>query len=59
MKCKEEGKLIPCDLDLLIEDVFVSPYAPERFIHLVNDINEKYSMKIKVSRSELTEEPFF
>lgn len=59
MKCKEEGKLIPCDLDLLIEDVFVSPHAPEWFVHLVNDINEKYSMKIKVSRSELIEEPFF
>lgn len=59
MKCEREGKLIPCDLDLLIEDVFVSPQAPEWFIHLVNDINEKFSIKMKVRKSELIEEPFF
>ncbi|PHM22852.1 hypothetical protein [Xenorhabdus budapestensis] len=59
MKCKGQGKLLPCNLDLLIEDVFVSPCAPEWFIHLLNDINEKFSIKIKLRRSELIEEPFF
>lgn len=58
-RCKDEGKLIQCDLDVLIEQVFVSPQAPVWFIHLVNEINEKYSLGIKVSQSELLEEPFF
>ncbi|MFM5711524.1 hypothetical protein ACET7C_16960 [Aeromonas veronii] len=58
-KYQGEGKLIPCNLDVLIEDVFVSPHAPQWFVDLVNDINEKYSIKVKVKSSELIEEPFF
>jgi hypothetical protein len=57
--CRQEGIMIPCDLDLLIESVFVSPQAPDWFINVVNDIHEKYSISVKVSKSELIEEPFF
>ncbi|EQB2604496.1 hypothetical protein ACYHQC_003671 [Aeromonas salmonicida] len=56
---QEIGKIIPCDLSVLIEEVFVSPKAPSWFVDLVNDVNDKYSVKVKVSSSELIEEPFF
>ncbi|WP_431022579.1 hypothetical protein [Erwinia rhapontici] len=56
---KDAGKIIPCDLSVLIEEVFVSPKAPGWFISLVNDINKKYSINIQVSPSELDEVPFF
>ncbi|MDR5887327.1 hypothetical protein [Vreelandella janggokensis] len=58
-ECQKTGKLTPCDLNVLIEEVFVSPRAPSWFVALVNDINDKYSIKVKVSPSELVEEPFF
>jgi hypothetical protein len=58
-ECQNLGKIVQCELDTLIEEVFVSPKAPAWFISLVNDINEKYSIKVKVSPSELIEEPFF
>jgi hypothetical protein len=58
-QCQDFGKIMPCDLDVLIEEVFVSPKAPPWFVHLVNDVNEKYGVTVKVSPSELIEEPFF
>jgi hypothetical protein len=53
------GKIVPCDLSVLIEEVFVSPKSPSWFVDTVNDINEKYGIGIKVSPSQLNEEPFF
>lgn len=58
-ECKDTGKIIPCEIGILIEAIFISPQAPEWFANLVNDVNEKYSVNIKISRSELLEEPFF
>ena len=55
----DKGKIIACDLSILIEEVFVSPSAPSWFTQLVNDVNEKYGIKVKVSPSELIQEPFF
>ncbi|MBN2602613.1 MAG: hypothetical protein JXA91_00585 [Candidatus Thermoplasmatota archaeon] len=54
-----KGEIIPCDLSILVEEVFVSPSASSWFIQLVNDVNEKYGVKIKVSPSELIQEPFY
>ncbi|WP_198407569.1 hypothetical protein [Pseudomonas syringae] len=53
------GKIVKCNLEILIEEVLVSPKAPDWFIHLVNDVNEKFGLKVKVSPSELNEVPFF
>lgn len=53
------GKVLPCDLSLLIEEVFVSPSAPQWFVEVVNDVNHKYGLSVEVSPSELNEEPFF
>jgi hypothetical protein len=55
----ELGKVVPCNLSVLIEEVFVSPSAPDWFVNLVNDLNNKYGLNIKVSSSELNAEPFF
>ncbi|MHB1083693.1 MAG: hypothetical protein ACYCZA_02485 [Thiobacillus sp.] len=57
--CKEQGKVLSCNLGQLIEEVFVSPKAPAWFAELVTDINKKYGLQVAVSTSELTEEPFF
>jgi hypothetical protein len=58
-QCTGSGKLVPCDLSVLIEEVFVSPKSPNWFVALVNDINGKYELDLKVSTSEMIEEPFF
>lgn len=57
--CPDKGRIVPCDLSILIEEVFVSPSAPNWFTQLVNDVNEKYGINKKVSPSELIQEPFF
>jgi hypothetical protein len=54
-----KGKVLPCDLSLLIEEVFVSPSAPQWFVDVVNGVNHKYGLGVEVSPSELNEEPFF
>jgi hypothetical protein len=53
------GEIVPCDLSILIEEVFVSPKSPSWFVDTVNDVNEKYGLGIKVSPSQLNGEPFF
>ena len=55
----EIGVTVPCDLSVLLEKVFVSPSSPSWLIGLVNDVNSKYGLSIKVSSSELNEEAFY
>lgn len=59
MQHLEKGKVISCDLSQLLEEVFVSPSAPNWFGELVNDVIDKYGLSIQVSPSELIQEPFF
>ncbi len=56
---RDIGKLVSCDVDSLIKRVYVSPEAPSWFISLVNDVNDKYALDVKVTASEFNEEPFF
>jgi hypothetical protein len=56
---RDIGKLVSCDVDSLIKRVYVSPEAPNWFISLVNDVNHKYALDVKVTASEFNEEPFF
>ncbi|MBL4898865.1 MAG: hypothetical protein JKX76_04345 [Colwellia sp.] len=53
------GIPMECDLDVLIEDVVVSPTAPSWFVNVLNDINRKYEINIKVRQSNLNAVPFF
>lgn len=47
------------DLDILIKNVIVSPFAPKWFEYLIQSILNKYEINIKVSRSEMTGKPIF
>lgn len=55
----DTGKLVPCDTDVLIKGVYVSPEAPDWFASLVKDVNRKFNVGVDVSDSEFNEEPFF
>jgi hypothetical protein len=58
-ECNEKGKIIKCDLNTLVEEVFLSPSSPVWFFDLINDVNEKFGINVKVSQSRLNDEPFF
>lgn len=58
-ECHEVGQVVSCDLHRLIEELFVSPKAPGWFVDLLEDVNAKYGLRVKVNTSELIEEPFF
>ena len=53
------GKLIPVDLDILIDEIYVSPTAKSWFMEIVKDILSKYKVKKPISESSLNDEPFF
>lgn len=47
------------DLDVLIKNVYVSPYAPEWFAEVVRDVVLKYNLKKPVMYSSMRDQPFF
>jgi hypothetical protein len=53
------GKIVTCDLGVLIEEVTVSPFAPLWFSDVVCGIIEKFGYAFEVQPSELLEEPFY
>lgn len=53
------GLNISCNLNTLIDKIFVSPDSPDWFKELVSSILEKYSLDIEVKRSNLDEDPLF
>jgi hypothetical protein len=53
------GKLLPCDLSRLIENVVVSPFAPSWCEVVVASVIEQYNYKFEVKRSEILEAPFY
>lgn len=57
--CKNPGKLVPCDLHVLVEAVYVSPLAPQWFSVVVNDVTAKYGLNVTVSASSLNDQHFF
>jgi hypothetical protein len=57
--CKDLGKLVSCDLHILVEAVYVSPLAPHWFSAVVNDVTAKYGLSVTVSSSKLNDEHFF
>lgn len=57
--CPDPGKNIKVDLNVLIEDIYVSPIAPKWFIDVVNDINTKYGLEVRIQTSLMIQEPFF
>jgi len=55
----ELGLLVHCDLSKLIENVYISPYAPSWIVQIINDLNNKYDCKLEVLKSSLVEAPFY
>lgn len=47
------------DLDTLIENVYVSPYASEWFVEVVRDILKKYELDKPVLYSSMADQPFY
>lgn len=58
-ECNDKGKIVKCDLNTLVEEVFLSPSSPAWFCDLINDVNEKFGINVQVSQSRLNDEPFF
>jgi len=55
----ELGLLIHCDLPQLIDNVYISPYAPSWIVPILNDLNKKYDFNKEVVKSSIGEVPFY
>ena len=53
------GINITVDLNVLIEHVYVSPYAPQWFFNLVKSIMKKFEFGIDPSQSSLKDDPLY
>ncbi|CAI1802899.1 MULTISPECIES: hypothetical protein [Serratia] len=58
-KCAGYGKNVLCDLNSLINNVYISPGAADWFVDLVRSVNEKYGISAIVNKSDLTDPPFY
>jgi uncharacterized protein YlaI len=58
-KNNNEGRIIECDFDVLIENIYVSPCAPHWFYDLIKDVISKYGHEFPVKQSKLSDEPFY
>lgn len=47
------GKYIDIDLNILIDEIILSPYAPEWFFDIIKDLLEKYNLKKTIKFSDL------
>ena len=54
-----EGLTISCNLNRLVDQVIVSPTAPDWYFDLINDLNKKYNISTRVTKSALSEPPFY
>lgn len=55
---QENGKLIPVNLNLLIDEVYLSPSSGLWFKELVKDIMDKYGFNKKIIQSDLRNKPY-
>jgi hypothetical protein len=53
------GRLMPCKLNDLVEQVVVSPYAPSWFQGVVEETIAKFGYSVPVAASEIEEAPFY
>ena len=57
---RDWNKTIKVNLNILIENVYISPEADKWFTKLVKDITRnRYKLRLNVTQSELNEPPFF
>lgn len=55
----DAGRLIVADLNKLIENIFVSPLAPDWYFNAVVAVTDKFKLKCKPNRSSLEADPFY
>ncbi len=55
----QPGRLVTVDLDVLVQDVVVSPVAPDWFSELVKGVCARYELNKDVNRSGLAERPVY
>ncbi|XZL75290.1 hypothetical protein ACSXA3_08100 [Clostridium perfringens] len=53
------GISVPVDINILIENIYVSPLAPQWFVDLVNKVVRRYGYNKDVIFSKLNEEPIY
>ncbi|MDR8394583.1 DUF2971 domain-containing protein [Aliifodinibius sp. S!AR15-10] len=55
----ENGVYVKIDLDILINKIFVAPFAPNWLVDLVQDVLEKYGIDKDVVQSNINSSPVF
>jgi hypothetical protein len=58
-ECPVVGRTLACDLNALIEEVIISPFAPLWFVEVVSSVIDRFSYAFEVRQSELLDEPFY
>lgn len=53
---QDQGKYLNVDLDKLIDEIILSPYSPNWYIELIENLCETYGLKTKILKSELSKE---
>ena len=56
---KEKGIYIPVDIEKLIDKIYISPYAQDWFVEVVESVVEKYDLHIPILYSKMVEKPFY
>ena len=54
-----DGLELPCDLEKLIHEIVVSPFAPPWFLGVLADTIEKFGYSLNMRPSSISEEPFY
>lgn len=49
----EAGDFVSCNLDRLIDEIYISPKSSEEFVNEVKAVVEKYNLSKKVIQSDL------
>lgn len=55
----DDGLTISVNLEMLIEKIYISPYAPARFKDLVGGVIKRYGYGFEIVQSELNKDPLF
>lgn len=53
------GIQVPIDVGMLIDSVYISPYAPKWFKEVVHSIADKYELAAPIVNSEMSKQPFY
>ncbi len=59
LQSNDKGLYIPVSTDMLIEKIYVSPYASAWFFEVVKSVVKKYGIKAEVNYSTMKAKPFY